>query len=59
MRNNRVAVIGYGNVLRGDDGIGIVAVRQIKNCIKGLNPPPLAGEGFNYLSLFLGQVIIN
>ena len=37
MENNRVAVIGYGNVLRGDDGIGIIAVRQIKNCVKGMN----------------------
>ncbi len=32
-----VAVIGYGNMLRGDDGIGIVAVRQIKDFVKGLN----------------------
>lgn len=30
MDNNKVVVIGYGNLLRGDDGIGIIAVRQIR-----------------------------
>ncbi|MFQ3573313.1 MAG: hydrogenase maturation protease [Thermodesulfovibrionales bacterium] len=37
MKNNKVAVIGYGNTLRGDDGIGIVAVREVKGCVEGLN----------------------
>lgn len=37
MANQKVAVIGYGNDLRGDDGIGIVAVRKIRECLKDTN----------------------
>ncbi|MCX8026765.1 MAG: hydrogenase maturation protease [Thermodesulfovibrionales bacterium] len=37
MTKQKVAVVGYGNDLRGDDGIGIVAVRKIREFIKDTN----------------------
>ena len=45
-RPYRVAVLGIGNELRGDDAAGVIVARELNNARSGLQNPPLT-DGFD------------
>ncbi|MEM0453191.1 MAG: hydrogenase maturation protease [Sulfolobales archaeon] len=36
LRSDRLIIVGIGNILRGDDGIGVVIARKLRRLFKGL-----------------------